>query len=93
MELKPATVVQLGFIAIAAVAVFGFVRAAQNDHRRTSCNALCALSPAYAGRDRLAPDFELSDMNGAAAGETFPCLSKPYRGSELAEALRSLHTT
>src|SRR5262245_50128995 len=64
MELKPATALQLGFIVLAAVAVFGFVRAAQNDQRRSSCSALCALSPAYAGRDRSAPDFELPDLDG-----------------------------
>jgi peroxiredoxin len=62
--IKTATLVQVGFIAVAALAVYGFVRAAQNDHRRSSCTALCSLSPAYAGRNRIAPDFELPDMNG-----------------------------
>lgn len=57
-------IAQLAFILVAAVAVFVFVRSAQNDQRRASCNALCALSPAYAGRDRIAPDFELPDMDG-----------------------------
>ncbi len=55
---------QLGFIAVAALAVFGFVQAAQSDQRRTSCSALCAMSPNYAGRNRVAPDFELPDMDG-----------------------------
>ena len=55
---------QLLFIVAAAAAVFGFVRAAQKDHRRTSCTALCAMKPTYAGRNRIAPDFELPDMNG-----------------------------
>jgi len=64
MEMKPATVLQLVFIIAAAVAVFGFVKAAQNDQRRTNCSALCALAPAYAGRDRTAPDFELPDLDG-----------------------------
>lgn len=62
--MKPAKIIQLLFIAAAAFAVYGFVRAAQSDHRRTSCTALCALRPAYAGRNRIAPDFELPDMNG-----------------------------
>src|SRR5688500_14694240 len=64
MQLKPASFGPLASIAVAAVAVFGFVRAAQNDQRRTTCSALCALTPAYAGKNRLAPDFELPDMNG-----------------------------
>lgn len=55
---------QLLFIVAAAAAVFGFVRAAQKDHRRTSCTALCAMKPTYAGRNRIAPDFELPDMDG-----------------------------
>ena len=63
LALKTSTLVQLGFIAAAAVAVYGFMRAAQNDQRRASCTALCSLAPAYAGRDRSAPDFELPDMN------------------------------
>lgn len=62
--MKPATFAQILFILVAAVAVYGFVHAAQNDQRTTSCKAMCALRPAYAGRNRLAPDFELPDMNG-----------------------------
>ena len=63
-HVKTAQLVQIGFIFAAAVSVYGFVRAAQNDQRRASCTALCALSPAYAGHNRRAPDFELPDMNG-----------------------------
>lgn len=59
-----ATVVQLGFIAVAAVAVYTFVGAAQQDQRRTSCSAMCKLRPSYAGSDRAAPDFELPDLTG-----------------------------
>ena len=62
--MKVGFVSQIAFIVVAAAAVYGFVQAAQNDQRRTACTALCALGPAYAGRDRLAPDFELPDMNG-----------------------------
>jgi peroxiredoxin len=61
---KTARIVQIGFIVLSAWAVYGFVRAAQNDQRRSSCTALCALGPTYAGRNRRAPDFELPDMNG-----------------------------
>lgn len=59
-----ATLVQLGFIAVAAVAVYTFVGAAQQDMRRTSCSAMCKMAPAYAGADRAAPDFELPDGDG-----------------------------
>lgn len=55
---------QLAFIAVAAVAVYGFVQAAQGDQRRSACTALCAMAPSYAGRNRVAPDFELPDMDG-----------------------------
>ncbi len=55
---------QIGFIVAAAGGVYCFVSAAQQDVRRTSCSAMCKLAPAYAGRDRTAPDFELPDMNG-----------------------------
>src|SRR4051812_30069398 len=56
--------IQVAFIGVAAGAVYCFVSAAQQDVRRTSCNAICKLHPAYAGRDRSAPDFELPDMDG-----------------------------
>lgn len=59
-----ALIAQIGFIAVAATAVYGFVRAAQTDQRRASCVALCRMGPSYAGRDRIAPDFELPDLNG-----------------------------
>ena len=104
MQLKPASFIQLAFIAVAAVAVFGFVRAAQNDQRRTTCSALCALTPAYAGKNRLAPDFELPDMNGRPVklssfrGKTLvlnfwtktckPCLEEMPALAELAKVAR-----
>lgn len=55
---------QLIVIALACVAVFGFVQAARSDQRRTGCASFCAMRPTYAGRDRAAPDFELPDMTG-----------------------------
>ncbi|MEJ7733565.1 MAG: TlpA disulfide reductase family protein [Polyangiaceae bacterium] len=104
MQLKPASFIQLAFIVVAAVAVFGFVRAAQNDQRRTTCSALCALTPAYAGKNRLAPDFELPDMNGKPVklssfrGKTLvvnfwtktckPCLEEMPALAELAKVAR-----
>ncbi len=62
--MKLAQVAQIGFIVAAAVGVFSFVRAAQNDSRHSNCQALCAFRPTYAAMDRKVPDFELPDMNG-----------------------------
>ena len=104
MQLKPASFIQIGFILVAAVAVFGFVRAAQNDQRRTTCSAMCALTPAYAGKNRMAPDFELQDLNGkpvklsSSRGKTLvlnfwtktckPCLEEMPALAELAKVAR-----
>lgn len=55
---------QGAFILVAAVSVFGFVRAAKNDYSRSACTAACAMAPAYAGRNRTAPDFTLKDLAG-----------------------------
>ena len=62
--MKPAQLLQLAFIAIAAAAVFAFVRVAQDSEARRACVPLCALHPTYAGADRTAPDFELADLSG-----------------------------
>lgn len=58
------TALQFAFIGLAAVAVYGFAHAARNDNARSSCKAVCELRPAYAGDNRVAPDFELADMDG-----------------------------
>lgn len=62
--LKTSTLIQVVFIVLSAVVVFGFVTAAKTDTARASCTAFCAFRPAYAGRDRRAPDFELPDLDG-----------------------------
>ena len=62
--MKTATLAQVSFIALAAVAVYSFVGAVRNDERRTACTSLCAINPAHAGRNRRAPDFELNDLDG-----------------------------
>jgi peroxiredoxin len=62
-----ATAIQIGFIGLAAVAVYSFVSAARADLRRSACAALCILRPAYAGANRRAPDFELPDLDGHRA--------------------------
>lgn len=59
-----APVVQLGFIAVAALAVYGFVGMAKEGELRRRCTALCGLSPQYAGVARKAPAFTLNDLDG-----------------------------
>jgi peroxiredoxin len=102
--MKIGTAAQIAFILLAAVAVYAFVRSAQNDQRHTSCTALCAFGPEYAGRDRVAPDFELPDMNGKLVrlssfrGKTVflnfwtktcgPCLEEMPSLAELAKVAR-----
>jgi peroxiredoxin len=102
---KPATLAQIAFILAAALVVYGFVGAAQSDQRRSHCTAVCALHPAYAGRNRVAPDFELPDMQGRPVrlssyrGKTVflnfwtktcgPCLEELPALSELAQVARS----
>ncbi len=56
--------VQIAFIMAASLGAYSFVRAAQADHRRAACSALCQMRPAYAGRNRSVPDFELPDLAG-----------------------------
>src|SRR5262245_31755517 len=103
--MKSGTIAQIAFIVFAAVAVFCFIRAARNDQRQTSCSSLCALSPVYAGRDQLAPDFELPDMTGKPVrlssfrGKTVflnfwtktcgPCLEEMPSIAELARVART----
>lgn len=56
---------QLGFIALAAFVVYAFVTAAQDGEARGACTPLCALRPAYANRNRTAPDFDLPALDGS----------------------------
>ena len=54
----------MAFIAVAAVAVYTFVSMARNSETRRACVPVCAMRPAYAGRNRTAPDFALPDAEG-----------------------------
>lgn len=62
--MKLAQVAQVLFIVAAAVGVFSFVRAAQNDQRLSNCQAMCELGPTYAASNKRVPEFELPDMDG-----------------------------
>jgi peroxiredoxin len=55
---------QLAFVACAAFAVYGFVTVAKEAEHRRSCTPTCLIHPDYAGADRLAPDFTLTDTHG-----------------------------
>lgn len=56
--------IQIAFIVVAFVTIFGFVRAATKDQKRSLCSAMCQFGPSYAGRNRTAPDFTLPDLDG-----------------------------
>lgn len=66
--------VQLLFVAVASLGVYLFVRAARDGETRRLCSPVCAVAPDYAARNRLAPDFQLTDLNGR------PVRLSDYRG-------------
>jgi thiol-disulfide isomerase/thioredoxin len=100
-----ARLVELAFIGCAALGVYGFVTAAKDGETRRSCTSLCALQPAYAARNRLAPDFELPSINGGKVrlssyrGKVVilnfwtktcrPCLEEMPSIADLAKALKA----
>ena len=71
-----ASIAQVAFILLAAAAVFVFVRSAQNDQRRTSCSAMCALVPVTSQR---AP----SSGRGSDAGDAGDPNEPPLPPGEL----------
>ena len=100
-----ARLVELAFIGCAAFGVYGFVTAAKDGETRRSCASLCALQPAYAASNRLAPDFELPSINGGKVrlssyrGKVVilnfwtkncrPCLEEMPSITDLAKALKA----
>jgi peroxiredoxin len=52
------------FVLLAAALVYSFVTVAREGELRRECGPLCLLHPAYAGSERMAPDFQLRDMDG-----------------------------
>lgn len=62
--MKPAVLAQFGFIVLAALAVYAFVATARDGEGRRACTPLCTMRPNYAGNNRLAPQFELSNLEG-----------------------------
>ncbi|MFO0674974.1 MAG: TlpA disulfide reductase family protein [Polyangiaceae bacterium] len=97
------TVLQLGFIGAAAVAVFSFVSVSRDSEMRRRCTPLCMLRPNYAAANRKAPNFTLKDMKGkdvtlaSLAGKVVvmnfwtktcgPCMEEMPEVAELARVL------
>jgi len=52
------------FVTIAALLVFSFVSTLCDGELRRRCAATCLMRPNYAGANRVAPDFELTDVRG-----------------------------
>jgi peroxiredoxin len=61
---KLATLAQVVFVILAAVAVYFFVAAAKQAEVRHACTPLCTMRPNYANLDRLAPEFDLPNLEG-----------------------------
>ncbi len=59
-----APIAQIGFVVLAAVAVYSFVSVAKEGELRRRCTPTCLLRPNYAAYDRLAPNFTLTDTRG-----------------------------
>jgi peroxiredoxin len=59
-----APVAHLLFVAAAAVAVYSFVSVSKEAEVRRRCGPTCLLRPNYAGYEKKAPMFELTDVKG-----------------------------
>jgi peroxiredoxin len=57
-------IAQIGFVVVAAVAVYTFVSTSRDGEARRRCAPTCLMKPDYAGFERKAPDFALADMKG-----------------------------
>lgn len=62
--MKVSQLAQLVVVVVAAFAVYMFVRTAGDAEARRVCVPVCAMRPNYAGQNRLAPDFELTNLSG-----------------------------
>jgi peroxiredoxin len=58
--------VQVAFVVVAALFVYGFVAVTKEGETRRVCSAPCFLRPDYMAADRRAPDFTLKDQQGAS---------------------------
>jgi peroxiredoxin len=58
-------VLQVGFVLVAALLVYGFVAVTKDGEMRRVCSAPCYLHPDYLAAERRAPNFALKDLRGA----------------------------
>jgi peroxiredoxin len=59
-----ALAVQVAFVVVASLLVYGFVSVAKEGEARRLCSAPCLLHPDYMAAERRAPAFTLEDMRG-----------------------------
>lgn len=67
MSATPIRVMQVGFILGVAALAYSFVGSARDGELRRQCTSLCALGPNYAGENRVAPDIQLTNIDGTPA--------------------------
>jgi peroxiredoxin len=60
-----AVAVQVAFVVVASLFVYGFVSVTKEGEARRLCSAPCLLHPDYMAADRRAPSFALKDLHGA----------------------------
>lgn len=56
--------VRVGFVIVALVLVYAFGLTVRDAELRRVCTPSCAMNPTYSADNRLAPDFEIPDING-----------------------------
>ncbi len=67
MSSAPIRAMQVGFILGVAALAYSFVGSARDGELRRTCTSLCALGPNYAGDNRVAPDIQLTNIDGTPA--------------------------
>ena len=88
--MKSAQLAQLLVVAAAAFGVYSFARTARDGEARRVCTSLCALAPNYAGRNRLAPDFELPSLTGEKEKALPYIVLKGLKRAEVAKDFRDI---
>jgi peroxiredoxin len=61
-----AVVVQVAFVVVSSLFVYGFVAVTKEGETRRACSVPCLLHPDYMAAERRAPAFSLRDMRGGS---------------------------